>query len=165
MWIFGRCTKCKSKVERCESVLYCKCRQKVDNRWKPSHSDNVDCSHSLMDVSGGVSEIIPQTIVSPPQKPLKALLDGKEVDVVLSPESQKELNEIHKKTLLMLKPLYDKLGVKDGEDISWFNGHVCIVNIETRQKREIVGKSQSELNDLMLNSAMELSEKEKKLGS
>lgn len=86
---------------------------------------------------------------------------SKEVDFELSPESQKELDEIEEQVMEHLRPLYDSLGVDiDTEELHWTNGEVFVVDKKTRKRRDLK-QTQQELNNIMLDDAVKLAKEMK----
>jgi hypothetical protein len=82
--------------------------------------------------------------------------DGKarEVDIKLSPKDQAELDAIREQVEKEVAPLYKELGIdRETEDLYWTNGEVFVRNKKTGQRREIVGKTQPELNKRIVDFA------------
>jgi len=76
------------------------------------------------------------------------------IDIELSEESQKQLDEIRDKVKEDLKPMYDDLGVDiDTESLMWVNGEVYVLDKDG--KRREIG-DQKELNEKMLDNAIKL---------
>lgn len=91
---------------------------------------------------------------------IPCILDGKKIHIKISDKALKELEEVKKKVNKMIQPLYDELGVDiDTEELHWTNGEVFVINKKTRERRDIKGKTQPELNKRLLSSALELSER------
>jgi len=85
-----------------------------------------------------------------------------EIDIELSPEAQKELDEIKAKVDAQIKPLYDSLGIDMvTEELYWSNGEVYAINKETKKRREIEGKTQHELNHMMVKDAVKFARENK----
>ena len=96
---------------------------------------------------------------------MKALMNGKEIDIKLSKKAQAELNEIDEKVTKMLQPLYEGLSVDmKTEALYWSSGEVFVINKKTGKRREIEGKSQFELNRILLKDAVDNAKKVKKDG-
>ena len=96
---------------------------------------------------------------------MKALMNGKEIDIKLSKKAQAELNEIDEKVTKMLQPLYEGLSVDmKTEALYWSSGEVFVINKKTGKRREIEGKSQFELNRILIKDAVDNAKKVKKDG-
>ncbi len=87
--------------------------------------------------------------------------DGKRTCVEMPPlskEAQEELDAIKLKVNKMLQPMHDAMGVDtDIESLYWTNGEVFVVNNETGKRREIHGKTQTELNRILVKDAVRIS--------
>jgi len=73
----------------------------------------------------------------------------------MSEKSKKEYKNISEEVHESLKPLYNLLGVNiKTESLYWMNNEVYVIHKKTKKRREIVGKTQKELNSIMFNDAI-----------
>lgn len=78
----------------------------------------------------------------------------------MSEKSKKESEKMSKQVEESLKPLYNLLGVNiETESLYWMNGEVYVIHKKTGKRREIIGKTQKELNNIMFSDALNFGKK------
>lgn len=81
----------------------------------------------------------------------------------MSAKSKKEYKKINEQVKESLKPLYNLFGVNiETESLYWMNNEIYVIHKKTGKRREIVGKTQKELNTIMFNDAINFGNKMRK---